>query len=200
MNPNRIHPSIFVGLAVLLAGIFMWYYRTPEPPEFACTADAKMCEDGSFVGRTGPKCEFAPCPADSYLWKIGKDTTSNLSFRYPDPLPQSPYIVGHEWPPKITVTPEVFSCSKKVRVISGNIYCIESTNGAAAGSMYTEYTYKTAYRETNTLTMKFTLRTVNCGNYATEEQKTCEEKEATLNVDSLANRIAATVQEGTILP
>ncbi len=28
----------------------------------ACTMDAKICPDGSAVGRTGPKCEFAPCP------------------------------------------------------------------------------------------------------------------------------------------
>jgi hypothetical protein len=27
-----------------------------------CTLDAKQCPDGSYVGRVGPKCEFAPCP------------------------------------------------------------------------------------------------------------------------------------------
>ena len=27
-----------------------------------CTEDAKMCPDGSYVGRQGPRCEFAPCP------------------------------------------------------------------------------------------------------------------------------------------
>lgn len=27
-----------------------------------CTMDAKVCPDGSFVGRVGPNCEFAPCP------------------------------------------------------------------------------------------------------------------------------------------
>jgi len=27
----------------------------------ACTAEAKLCPDGSAVGRTGPNCEFAPC-------------------------------------------------------------------------------------------------------------------------------------------
>jgi len=26
-----------------------------------CTMDAKVCPDGSTVGRTGPNCEFAPC-------------------------------------------------------------------------------------------------------------------------------------------
>lgn len=29
----------------------------------ACTADAKICPDGTGVGRVGPDCEFAACPA-----------------------------------------------------------------------------------------------------------------------------------------
>jgi hypothetical protein len=32
------------------------------PPGNACTMDAKVCPDGSAVGRSGPNCEFAPCP------------------------------------------------------------------------------------------------------------------------------------------
>lgn len=28
----------------------------------ACTMEAKVCSDGTSVGRTGPNCEFAPCP------------------------------------------------------------------------------------------------------------------------------------------
>ena len=30
--------------------------------QVACTMEAKLCPDGSSVGRSGPKCEFAPCP------------------------------------------------------------------------------------------------------------------------------------------
>jgi len=30
--------------------------------QIACTADAKICPDGSAVGRVPPDCEFAPCP------------------------------------------------------------------------------------------------------------------------------------------
>ena len=40
----------------------------PEPPKdegVACTMDAKMCPDGSAVGRHGPNCEFAPCPGET---------------------------------------------------------------------------------------------------------------------------------------
>jgi len=29
-----------------------------------CTADAKRCSDGSFVGRTPPHCAFAECPSE----------------------------------------------------------------------------------------------------------------------------------------
>lgn len=42
--------------------------KPPTPPDQAgggpmCTTEAKICPDGSGVGRTGPNCEFAPCPA-----------------------------------------------------------------------------------------------------------------------------------------
>ncbi len=30
--------------------------------QVACTQEAKLCPDGSYVGRTGPNCEFAQCP------------------------------------------------------------------------------------------------------------------------------------------
>ncbi len=31
----------------------------------ACTMDAKMCPDGSYVGRVAPSCEFASCPNET---------------------------------------------------------------------------------------------------------------------------------------
>ena len=37
------------------------------PPAKACTLEAKLCADGSSVGRVGPNCEFAPCPTPSSL-------------------------------------------------------------------------------------------------------------------------------------
>jgi len=30
----------------------------------ACTMEAMVCPDGSFAGRTGPDCEFEPCPGE----------------------------------------------------------------------------------------------------------------------------------------
>lgn len=41
---------------------------TPTPKVIEgkmCTMEAKLCPDGSYVGRTGPNCEFARCPTSS---------------------------------------------------------------------------------------------------------------------------------------
>lgn len=37
----------------------------PKEPPYDCPEDAKVCPDGSSVGRIGPNCEFAPCPGSS---------------------------------------------------------------------------------------------------------------------------------------
>lgn len=39
-----------------------WTPSVPIDNEGRCTMDAKLCPDGTPVGRTGPNCEFAPCP------------------------------------------------------------------------------------------------------------------------------------------
>jgi hypothetical protein len=36
----------------------------PDPNDIVCTSDAKQCPDGSFVGRVGPRCEFAQCTGE----------------------------------------------------------------------------------------------------------------------------------------
>lgn len=58
---------VIVGLVLLGVVWTTWTVfnasRTPE--EVFCTADAKQCEDGSYVGRVGPDCEFALCPGAS---------------------------------------------------------------------------------------------------------------------------------------
>jgi hypothetical protein len=38
--------------------------HTNDDGAVACTMDAKICADGSAVGRSGPNCEFAPCPGN----------------------------------------------------------------------------------------------------------------------------------------
>lgn len=40
----------------------IWQISAHAPGQVACTMEAKLCLDGSAVGRTGPNCEFALCP------------------------------------------------------------------------------------------------------------------------------------------
>ncbi len=62
---------LFFIVLIVLLGIGSFLYRNIlEQPlagtnsnATACTLEAKMCPDGSSVGRTGPSCAFAACAA-----------------------------------------------------------------------------------------------------------------------------------------
>ena len=54
--------AVFV-VGVILTGV--WYVYEANKTDthlIACTADAKRCPDGSYVGREAPDCAFAECP------------------------------------------------------------------------------------------------------------------------------------------
>lgn len=48
----------------------------PSPEPVACTMDAKICPDGSAVGRIGPDCEFEECPT---IPAVGKTFTGSIT-------------------------------------------------------------------------------------------------------------------------
>ena len=56
----------------------------------ACTMEAKICPDGSSVGRTGPNCEFAPCPTPkpetdpTANWQTYTNSDYGFSFKHPN--------------------------------------------------------------------------------------------------------------------
>jgi hypothetical protein len=61
---------LFIVFAVL-AGAWLGLrfiidkFKPPEP--VACTTDARLCSDGSYVARIPPKCDFAPCPKEDLI-------------------------------------------------------------------------------------------------------------------------------------
>ena len=66
---NRAFILIFIVVVFILGGLL--YIYNPSPTEYenpkekepvVCTMEAKLCSDGSYVGRTGPNCEFTACP------------------------------------------------------------------------------------------------------------------------------------------
>lgn len=53
-----------VLVLILLAGGAYFYMSSGHTSgKIACTQEAKLCPDGSSVGRSGPNCEFALCPS-----------------------------------------------------------------------------------------------------------------------------------------
>lgn len=67
------NPFVIFGIiiVVFISGGLLYIYN-PEPVEYknpkseivTCTMEAKLCPDGSYVGRSGPNCEFH-CPAEA---------------------------------------------------------------------------------------------------------------------------------------
>jgi hypothetical protein len=61
---------IIVLIALVVAAGTLWWTLpggmiggAPQPEPVFCTADAFQCPDGTWVGRTGPDCQFV-CPAN----------------------------------------------------------------------------------------------------------------------------------------
>lgn len=62
-----------------------------QPLQATCTMEAKLCPDGTSVGRSGPSCEFAPCPVASPSailsnWKTYNNQTLKYEIKYPPNL------------------------------------------------------------------------------------------------------------------
>ncbi|MFA6476170.1 MAG: hypothetical protein WCV68_02005 [Candidatus Paceibacterota bacterium] len=96
---------IALVLVIIVAGAGFTYYQMNKPVvnvpiQKACTEEAKVCPDGSSVGRQGPNCEFAPCPAVASCeggecpvvkvvtgaedWKTYKNDQYGFEFKYPN--------------------------------------------------------------------------------------------------------------------
>lgn len=115
---------LFVALPIIAFVLGMQYQTVlennknqPPPGSVACTADAKLCPDGSSVGRSGPNCEFAACPSvvptavkDSSVsgeMKTYTNKEAGFSLKYPSNVKLSvstnSYIPDESSPLTITV-------------------------------------------------------------------------------------------------
>lgn len=62
MRKNIILVIILIVAVLTTAFLFIKKDSLKNDLPVACTEEAKICPDGSAVGRSGPLCEFAKCP------------------------------------------------------------------------------------------------------------------------------------------
>jgi len=68
-----------IVITTIAAGFVFFAHTSIAPSPVACTEEAKLCPDGSSVGRTGPNCEFAPCPNTQPTTSFVEDIRTQLN-------------------------------------------------------------------------------------------------------------------------
>ena len=64
----KIKLIIIISILAVIGGLIGFGYSILKKGKpVACTQEAKLCPDGSYVGRTGPNCEFALCPHEDLI-------------------------------------------------------------------------------------------------------------------------------------
>lgn len=141
---------------------------------------------------------------DTASWKTFIDQTTGVEFRYPEELPTL-FIHTQVWPPKMTVENNVFSCAETPaesslaervmeKTIVSRVYCIKAISEGAAGSVYTDYTYRTADNG-KIISLSFILRYPQCDNYSEDPDKTnCANERSYFDLDGIVSRIIASAK------
>ncbi|USN53526.1 MAG: hypothetical protein H6760_05250 [Candidatus Nomurabacteria bacterium] len=136
-------PALFVLIAVGLGisvGYALWAnYQNSKTTNsvkvnnVACTEEVKLCPDGSYVGRTGPDCEFAECSA------------ANTNINSSDDSSEDEYLQITEWGVELPITEGVEytyvadsgRASFSTIGLEDHDYCGSSDDGIGIISRYT---------------------------------------------------------------
>lgn len=133
LKPKYIVLGVFL-LAILAAGGAFFFFGDREQGgnQIACTMEALMCPDGSYVGRSGPSCAFPACPAMPYV--EGTLEQNQNGFRLVFGAPEAGQEVSYAMPLEIKVSNALADfVGKKVRVYGsfteGAVFSVERLEG-----------------------------------------------------------------------
>jgi len=86
--------AVVTGFVAVIAAAGYFLYEKAElqkeaenkSDQIVCTMDAKMCPDGSYVGRIGPNCDFTECPKttnETANWPEYQSDEYGFKIKYP---------------------------------------------------------------------------------------------------------------------
>lgn len=84
---------LYIGIGLVVLGAAAALMALPKENDgIACTLEAKQCPDGSYVGRTGPRCEFTACPTSS-VGVVAQSGNMKVYAPAPGETVQSPIVM-----------------------------------------------------------------------------------------------------------
>ena len=141
---------ILVNLANAQGESGSWYNQNDPNLITACTQEAKQCPDGSYVGRTGPNCEFAACP---------NSTSPQINYLNAKPTngsaPMTVFFTGY-------VKSTGYSIDFGDESTSGDINCVHGGCMPGESSVNVSHTYRTEGTYTAKLKLHFANNAGNC--------------------------------------
>jgi hypothetical protein len=203
---------LLVIILVLVGVVYGAYYiqRNNHKP-VACTTEAKLCPDGSSVGRTGPNCEFAACPVTDPTanWQTYVNVQYGFEFKFPKSFGAEIWR-AYKWPPLATVVPanenlikqgcpdiQTSSPEQSQLILNGNNFTLYKESEGAAGSTFTTYCYTTK-KDQNNYTIEFLIRYTsgcgeNCGPYCgTPNETACRNFDKVKEVEKPIEQMIST--------
>lgn len=141
MRTNILIP-IAVALALLSIALYILLVVPSredtygiEPGGVYCTADAMMCPDGSYVGRTGPNCEFV-CPNSAPFASTSGSASSGSTITKGEVAGRvliSPVCPVEQLPTTTACAPRAFKTVVEVRE-TGRVSLLASTETDSGGT------------------------------------------------------------------
>lgn len=99
------------------------------------------------------------------------------------------FVSAQVWPPEISITSEVYTCTGTESQINNRTYCITSITEGAAGTRYIDYNYLTVWQN-KLISLRFVLRYPVCENYADQPMiDKCQQGQASLDIDAIVDKI-----------
>lgn len=212
MNRTCIFILSFVAGFFIIVGMWHRALRSEEQTPIvgpiyprACTMEARVCPDGSAVGRSGPNCEFAPCPPVAQNSSEPTDPSAVADGEFPTPTPFTGKFTRQLSDRNdVIVSTGAFTCviggdptsphgATTQKTINKTPYCINTSVEGAAGTTFSTYTYTTALGSDRLISLKFVIAASNCGNYDKPEMLECAREQKLLNPDVLAKDMLRTL-------